>query len=945
MINEVNLRGLAHSPSDHEAIDGSLGTCLNLIPEDGALHPLHQGSEAESFTLPNDTCSIELVHKVTHDANIHSHYIVHCANASPFSWYWTERKGDGKPHQIDLGDFKVNAVTAVGNILCFVGDEKTLYAYWDADSYRLIDFTLVKYSGKITRTAYKMSVDSFAKDNTILDQGYALTLKDKDSYGYPAELGENVTARLFSSQDAFVNKYMDSYSFKYIQFGILAVQLYDGTYIQLGDPFMLAPKEKIEDSIGFFYSEGNGTYSNGNLKLSYEGGNIYAIYKGQELDNYELEIKIDNIDSYRTLIKGVDLFVSPSLFPYGTKGTIKREPWPVHFRNDQGNTSFNGLYVLDSYYQLAAANFRYQPLTEDDLYQKIDELSFFKSLSFSYDEVAEGKSKKLKRVLGTEESLPLANLQRASYGAQCAITYNNRLHLANVKTTITTESNNGYGYYAPVKPEKPDPRDMGNHLYRYVPKGQFNGNFIDNFGSDNKGDNCIDKTAQVVSKVYLKINNKDVVYTYYDELHYPLPPIVSFPSNKAKKVELFIGLNKAYYKKTFNLYESETFGFNYAVNYSSGTFCPLQVNKVDFDEDSWTASLSKDTSWTAISEDEFKAAKAKVSDSAINNTSYPNLVKVSNAENPILFDAKDSVQVGSSIVSALASNTQPISEGQFGYAPLYAFTDEGVWVLTVTDEGTYGARQPAKRDICSNVKGILQIDDAVLYPTEQGVMMQTGRESKRITDTLDGFPFDFTILPHADKVLAKSGFTQEQVKYLYFREFMKQADMIYDYYDSRIIIFNPISAYAYVFSLKSGEWGAMQSNIRKRVNIYPDAYAVDDKLRIIDAYQPKPTDAVPYLFCTRPLVLAAPDIHKTVFSVIARGYFRNAKGTLGMVLYASNDLFHWQAVGSTVDRYLRGMAGSPYKYFRIAAIGSLNPDESIQGFSLDYQQRWNKKLR
>lgn len=131
--------------------------------------------------------------------------------------------------------------------------------------------------------------------------------------------------------------------------------------------------------------------------------------------------------------------------------------------------------------------------------------------------------------------------------------------------------------------------------------------------------------------------------------------------------------------------------------------------------------------WYDITESDWNAIKQKADSFAASNSddSYqPSLIRVSEAENPLVFPAKNSVQVGSSIVSAMAANTRPISEGQFGDAPLYAFTDEGVWVLMLGEEGTYIARQPANRDICSNPKGILQIDDAVLFPTERGIMMQ-----------------------------------------------------------------------------------------------------------------------------------------------------------------------------------------------------------------------------
>ena len=101
--------------------------------------------------------------------------------------------------------------------------------------------------------------------------------------------------------------------------------------------------------------------------------------------------------------------------------------------------------------------------------------------------------------------------------------------------------------------------------------------------------------------------------------------------------------------------------------------------------------------WEKSSEEEWNNIVSKYENYKTNTNSLPysSVVKVSEAENPLIFPAKNSVQVGSSIINALAANTRPISEGQFGDAPLYAFTDEGVWVLMLGEEGTYIARQPA----------------------------------------------------------------------------------------------------------------------------------------------------------------------------------------------------------------------------------------------------------
>ena len=951
---DVIFKGLTNSPSDYNCQDGELSTCLNLINEDGTLHPIHQPVVAEQNITLDAGDTIELVHKATHDETIHSHYII---RKSDDTWFWMEKGGDGTRKTIDLKRFHANAVTAVGNILSFIGESKILYSYWDNGVYRVVDFTEVTYDAKLTRTSFKMSVDSWVKDNTITEQGYTLPLEDFNTYGFPEELGEKVTTILFDSQDAYVNKYMDSYSFKYIQFAILAIQLYDGSYIQIGNPFILAPKEKIEDSIGFRWSYTDGGITSGNLNLTYEAGNIYATYKGQEIDNYELSVKIKNIDEYKTLIKGVDIFISNTLFPYNTNGNILAKENYFYFRNDKGHVRISDYSYINGRFQHGIRNYHYQPYTEEEIYEKIDNLSFYKSTSFSFDNVKDGVSKKLKRVLGTEESLPLADLQRESYGAMCAITYNNRLHLGNVMSSITTRCNNGNGYYSPVAPNKSLKEDSDQFLYRYEPKGQFNGNYIDNFGTGQDGSNCIDKICQVVSKVHLKINNKDEVFSYYDELHYPLPPILSFPSNKAKIIDLLIRIPErgtySCYKKSFSLYESDTFGFNYAVNYSNGTFCHIQANNVTMNYESWTVTISQDPSWKKISEEEFNKEKSNIKESTINGSRTSSLVKVSEAENPLIFPAKNSVQVGSSIISALAANTRPISEGQFGEAPLYAFTDEGVWVLMLGEEGTYMARQPANREICSNPKGILQIDDAVLYPTERGIMMQQGRESVCITDALDDYPFDFlSIYSHSTKdktypnrLLATGKIPESDVKYVRFRKYLENADMIYDYYDGRIIVFNPYYTYAYVYSLKSKMWGTMHNVFYKRVNIYPESYATDKAGKILDVYVKEPTESVPFFLCSRRLTLGQ-EVYKTMFDCITRGYFSSIQeGKCGMVLFGSNDLVNWYYISSSVDIYIRSLVGSPYKYFRIALIGKLAPNESISGLSTAFQERLQNKLR
>ena len=416
--------------------------------------------------------------------------------------------------------------------------------------------------------------------------------------------------------------------------------------------------------------------------------------------------------------------------------------------------------------------------------------------------------------------------------------------------------------------------------------------------------------------------------------------IIAVPISDVKEIVVYEKRTSGYRKKRFKLYSPSNFGLSFFVQTLTGGIDDIMGGD-----------------WYDITESDWNAIKQKADSFAASNSddSYqPSLIRVSEAENPLVFPAKNSVQVGSSIVSAMAANTRPISEGQFGDAPLYAFTDEGVWVLMLGEEGTYIARQPANRDICSNPKGILQIDDAVLFPTERGIMMQRGRESECITDVLDGFPFDFTLIYSYSKknqyypisILELQDFEDGEVAYVRFRKYLKNADMIYDYYDSRIIVFNPSYGYAYVYSLKSNLWGTMVNVFAKRVNSYPESYAINGAGKIVNVYVEEPSDNIPFFFCTRPLTLGQGDSHKTMFTCLIRGYWTcDSSKSNGQILFGSNDMKHWFYIGSSIDNSLRNLVGSPYRYFRVAVIGKMNADESISSISTAFQPRWQNKLR
>lgn len=857
---EVILKGLTHSPSDYDCQDGELAMCLNLINEDGALHPIHQPIVAEPNITLDAGDTIELVHKVTHNETIHSHYII---RKSDDTWYWMEKGGDGTKNTIDLNGFHVNAVTAVGNIVNFVGEISIKYLYWIDDNYQLFDRDNFNYGIKIGFKEFDYQGGS--AEISLGDEFWDYVTYESSSSGRKITgMNVNQVQKVFNMFDAVINKTLSDKGKqwqKYFVFGVAAIRLYDGTYYSISNIF------KLDWSSATLASVSVDPYNK----------RLWSI--GPAIATWTISANIDNIDKISNLIQGIDIFLSKAESFVNLESAAAKYVVPELNDKDQGEMFFTMMSGKE------AAN-------------AIDSLSFYHSLFISKDEI--GKELQLKRVEGTEESLSLANLYRSDLGGKCAITYNNRLHVGNVKE--------GYNV------------DLISNI---TPA-------LSNLPND----------AQLNTEgiVRVKASNKEF-WCKVDDLGARLYYFVCVPILNVSEITFYKKTGTSVFEKsTVNLHSSETTAFSF---YVAGE------GKENVPQFALPWENSSEEEWNNIVN---KYEKYKTNTNAL---PYSSVVKVSEAENPLIFPAKNSVQVGSSIINALAANTRPISEGQFGDAPLYAFTDEGVWVLMLGEEGTYIARQPANRDICSNPKGILQIDDAVLFPTERGIMMQQGRESVCLTDVLDDYPFDFlSIYSHStkdktypNKLLALGKISESDVKYVRFRKYLEEADMIYDYYDSRIIVFNPNYTYAYVYSLKSKMWGTMHNVFNKRVNIYPESYATNKEGNILDVYVKEPTENVPFFLCSRPLTLGQ-DAYKTIFDCITRGYFSSFQaGKCGTVLFGSNDLTNWYYVGSSVNIYLRNLVGSPYKYFRVSLMGSLEPKESISALSTEFQPRLQNKLR
>ena len=222
-------------------------------------------------------------------------------------------------------------------------------------------------------------------------------------------------------------------------------------------------------------------------------------------------------------------------------------------------------------------------------------------------------------------------------------------------------------------------------------------------------------------------------------------------------------------------------------------------------------------------------------------------------------------------------------------------------------------------------------------------MLLQGSQAICISDVLNGDNIvPLTALPKIDKILSHIELEEGTLKILPFMEFVKDCRMIYNYEHQRIIVYNKDCKYAYVWSLKSKMWGMMQSKIADNVNSYPDALAVLTDGSLVN-FSDVGDKINKNLLISRPIKLDYYDIHKSVDAIIQRGVFR--RGHVKSILYASNDLFNWVPVWSSVDHYMRGFRGTPYKYLRIILLTELSKDEGITSCLVQFTPRLNNQPR
>lgn len=911
MIKDIHYGGLTAQPSDYVCSDGDLDLSLNLINEDSQINPIPQ-PDVILHLLENE--KVLHIHTVSGQRN---YILARFGTGSAIDVYWLKiaRLITDTTNAKYIATFSgLSDTTTIGNTLVLALDDGLRYLLWkDGDYLTLknrppfisIDFGMYKVGALGDSEEYTMPA-CCAPHYSNRHNG------DKDfETDYKEEMAQ-ITQMAYGLLNSAVADKITSKGYFYQPFFVrYAYKLFDGTYSWHSAPVLMLPTilppfVKYTDNDA--HPVAGETY---NATLSLSVPYFALAYR-------VLSDSVDELAHWSDIVTGIDIFISAPIYTYDQSKdllwrpvtttrvmlgnvspdtetssggrptpTVAAEVFVGHYAD-----SINDRYIDHTMKTTAVDNPSFCDLLDikvhDKFYENIQGThQFYKLSSLDIKDIS---------AMSEMTNLDITDINLSSlvarptldddYQSHCNIIasslypFNSRLNLAGVN----------------ISPAQPLP--LRSCMQFSNPDGASSTIAHIKVWTRVNGIRCY--------AVHAGDDNREADLWYNPENNFPR--YIYYPDASAYKMEIFVSDTQQY---VINLKPHDFLNGAY---YFMGK-----------------AGMSKNTLPTNAE------PETAVCDTSV---SVGSKIYTSQVNNPFYFPLDGINTVGTGTILGICAAVRPLSQGQFGQFPLYAFTSDGIWALLTNAHGTYSACQPVSRDVCNNPSAITSLDTAVLFPTSRGIMMIEGSQTQCISDIIDTAApslMSGSGLPGLDTLHAMLGHDDTTcLPIAPFSDFLTSCGILYDYVHRHVIIFSTEHTYAYVYSLKSRQWGLIYSNIVDVVNSYPEALAVDDCHRLVD-FSHRVAGDVHGLLVTRPLKLDAPDILKTVDTVIQRGHFR--KGHVQSVLYGSRDLFNWHLVWSSRDHYLRGFRGTPYKYFRIALLADLNPGESIFGATVQFNPR------
>lgn len=292
----------------------------------------------------------------------------------------------------------------------------------------------------------------------------------------------------------------------------------------------------------------------------------------------------------------------------------------------------------------------------------------------------------------------------------------------------------------------------------------------------------------------------------------------------------------------------------------------------------------------------------------------------------------NTINTKSRIIS-LVSYGMEISPGQFGEYRFYLFTENGIAVAKVGDDGSLLSHEEILPLTLLNEKSYVQTKAGVVFVTEGGLYIINGQQHKEI------ITFDFLKNEVTAKFPEIAHFAP--VPDFDWVDYIKNAQLFYDRERDNVFIYKKQTPFLITYNVNTGffsvnSWQIDGKLLPEHLNYYYSQQKLFDAKTKGDSIKNQ-------FLLTKPFHLKASGFYKTINELMVRGEFK--KGNIQLVLYGSNDLLTWKVITSSTDNKITKMRGTPCKYHRLAVIGNLSQNEYIYSMIVDFTMKYNNKIR
>lgn len=881
---EINLKGLSYIDDTHNSHDVSTAAIINLIYEGGALHPISVNAH-KLATVAAGTTIITVHH---HDGFTH---LITERQDTDHQWHyeWVDGLENGIPHPITTTADRLNAITAVGDILCLVRDGDTLYAPWDADgeTYHIISRDDLLYDITVTQEAATNVTVTAPLPITAIRQGDGL----------------KVWQRMENAIDILLAQRGDTMH-KHVAFGIAALRLFDGSLTLFSNIFALLPPTMSQT-----------------LTVDAEAQTMQTTLP---LHRHFITATMRHNDNrVASLVQGIDIFL--------TLPTPLLDPVSIHVTNDADDTP---------------TSISFTPLTAQATVARLGEMKFHKSITIDRESFSSQMA--VRRTTANNETLDISDLHRWAAGGSHAYSYDGRLHIAAVKRTIYSPFDIGLQYRYPTRDNNegklcgtlPDTMglsegitadvvmtlfltDSPGHVVRFRKQMQYPIPGMMMFPCD----------GAYRCQIHVRIATEDgpQQYVYHAPLHdhpdkgfsFACYDTTGLPHNSIRPAFHSLLFQQARVIYHDSLDDSETTAYLLWQEETAEQF-DLEAAQAT---NSVMLKANSDNIHSSLPSNPFvlpAASHINIQGKIIaitTNTRRSADGQFGDCQYYLFTDEgiyvlKMSANGAWKAHQAVTRDTLISPEGIATTGQAVAFISQhGLLLLrgTVTEclsTPLHGCPFP--------LHSLPRIDDIL--------------QASLGSPTTCPLPSPFAspaASPHPSPLPQQCC--------------VPHTSLLFDAPHQRLIISTPaIHPYALVYSLTANSWGTIDWPYRNAITHGSDIYAIHDEndendnpsttchILKLDFHTTAPT---PVVLCTQPLPMGTRHEHKRIYRTEVTGVFKTPTLHVGTALYGSNDRTRWHLIGANRGKSVETWLGNPYRWYRLVMAGYLTKCDKIEGIT------------